>query len=65
MITLVFCATGNDYKSLEFSSRVSRYTILKFTLEVVSAIYKQYQDELFMIPSTPAELRNIALNFST
>lgn len=65
MITLRFLATGNSYKSLEYSFRVAHNTISKFIPEVCSAIYEEYQDEIFKVPSTPAEWRNIALNFST
>lgn len=65
VITLRFLATGNSYKSLEYSFRIAHNTISKFIPEVCSAIYEEYQEELFKVLSTLAEWLSIALNYST
>jgi hypothetical protein len=64
VITLRFLATGNSYKSQEFSFRVAHNTVSIFLPEVCSAIREEYQDELFTVPSTSEEWRTVASNFS-
>lgn len=42
-ITLRYLASGDSYRSLEYLTRVSRKTILKFIPEVLQAIYDALQ----------------------
>ena len=64
VITLRFLARGNSYRSLAFSFRVAHNTISLFIPEVCTAIFEEYKDELFTVPSTPDAWRAVADNFS-
>lgn len=45
-VTLSFLATGNSYRNLQQSFRVSKAAISKFVPEVCNAIYEHLQDFL-------------------
>ena len=62
-ITLRFLATGNSFRSLEFSFRVAHNTISIFIPEVCQAIVEEYMHEVFVTPSTADEWRRKAQIF--
>lgn len=63
LITLRFLATGCSYRSLAFNFRVAHNTISLFIPEVCSAIFDEYREELFEVPSTPDQWRDVAQKF--
>ena len=62
-ITLRHLATGNSYRSLEFSFRVAHNTIALFVPQVCNAIVQELQDEVFRTPDDPAAWRTVAERF--
>ena len=60
VITLRYLATGMSYKSLEFNSRVAHSTVSLFVPAVSQAIYEEYRHELFQLPATPDQWRDVA-----
>eukprot|EP00057_Strongylocentrotus_purpuratus_P028550 XP_011683024.1 PREDICTED: putative nuclease HARBI1 [Strongylocentrotus purpuratus] len=62
-ITLRFLATGNSFRSLEFSFRVAHNTISIFIPVVCQAIVDEYRQKVFKTPSTPDEWRRVAQVF--
>ena len=62
-ITLRYIATGNSYKSLQYSFRVAHNTIAVFIPEVCQAIVDELQDEVFKFPTTQDEWREVADKF--
>ena len=65
VIKLRYLATGNSYKSLEYSFRVSNCTISLFVPQVCSAIYNEYREELFGLPENSAQWRALAEKFGS
>lgn len=65
VVTLRYLATGNSYKSLEYSFRVSNSTISQFIPQVCAAIYEEYREELFGLPQNNKGWRALASEFST
>jgi hypothetical protein len=63
VVTLRFLATGMSYKSLQYSFRVAHNTISLFVPEVCQAIYDEFREELFTLPSTPDKWREVAHTF--
>lgn len=64
-ITLRFLATGNSYRSLAFEFRVAHNSICQFIPEVCTAIYEEYKEEMFTMPSTADEWKAVARQFGT
>ena len=65
VITLRFLATGDSYHSLEYSFRVAHNTIAKFVPEVCNAIYEEYKQELFTLPASVDEWKEVAKQFAS
>lgn len=63
VITLRYLATGDSYRSLAYNFRVAHNTISTFIPEVCSAIYDEYKEEVFSLPSTPDQWQQIADQF--
>ena len=53
-ITLRFLYTGNSYHSLAVDFRVAHNTISLLVPEVCDAIVMEFEDEVFVTPSTPS-----------
>ena len=64
VITLRYMASGDSYHSLAYSFRVPHNTISLFIPPVCRAICAEFKDELFTVPTTPEEWREIADKFS-
>ena len=62
-ITLRFLATGISYHDLAFAFRVPHNTISLFVPEVCHAIFMEYQDEVWVTPSTEDGWRDVADDF--
>ena len=62
-LTLRYLATGNSYKSLQYSFRVAHNTISLFILEVCQAIIDEYEDDVFAFLTTPDEWREVAQKY--
>ncbi|CAI6376291.1 unnamed protein product [Macrosiphum euphorbiae] len=63
-VTLSFLATGNSYRNLQQSFRVSKAAISKFVPEVCDAIYEHLQDFL-QVPDSEDKWKNIEKGFNT
>ena len=63
--TLRFLATGDSYKSLQYSFRVASNTISNFVPEVCKAIIEVYKNEVLKCPKTPDEWKAVAEGFSS
>ena len=63
VITLRFLASGSSFRSLCFNFRVPHNTICGFIPEVCQAIYDEYQEELFNVPTTPDGWKEVADKF--
>ncbi|MEW8547456.1 MAG: transposase family protein [Candidatus Thiodiazotropha sp.] len=63
VITLRFLATGMSFKSLQYGFRVGHNTISLFVPEVCRAIFEEYRGELFVLPSTHDEWREVSQKF--
>ena len=61
-ITLRFLATGESYKSLQYTFRVSKCMISRIVPETCKAIYKAFKSEL-KTPETEEEWRSVAEGF--
>ncbi|XP_041364377.1 protein ALP1-like [Gigantopelta aegis] len=64
-ITLRYLATGNSYKSLQYSFRVAHNTICKFIPEICQAIINEYTAEVMICPTTPEAWKEVAKGFKT
>ena len=64
-VTLRFLATGNSYKSLQYSFRVEASTICNFILEVCKAIIAVYMGEVLRCPKTEEEWKEVAARFAS
>lgn len=62
-VTLRYLATGNSYRSLAFDFRVAHNTMSQFIPRVCRAIFDEYQQELFVLPSSPDAWRRHAERF--
>lgn len=49
MVTLRFLATGESYKSLQYSTRIPQYTISKIIPETCEAIHKSLKDDVLKV----------------
>ena len=65
VITLRFLATGDSFRSLSYSFRVAHNTIALFVPEVCTAIYEEYRGELFNLPATVDEWKDVAKLFGS
>ena len=63
-LTLRYLASGDSYHSLMYSFRVPVCTMSGFVPVVCEAIVAAYKDEVIASPTTPAEWRPIAEEFS-
>ncbi|XP_046335592.1 uncharacterized protein LOC124117652 [Haliotis rufescens] len=63
--TLRFLATGNSYRSLQYSFRVEASTICKFLPEVCKAIIEVFRDKVLSCPKTEEEWKEVAEMFSS
>jgi len=59
-ITLRYLATGNSYKSLQYSFRVSYNTMCNFISPVCSAINEEFSDAVTTCPTTPEAWLQVA-----
>ena len=64
-ITLRFLATGDSYKSLQYSFRVASNTISSFVPVVCNSIIDVYKDEVLKCPKTPDEWKQVADGFAS
>ena len=64
-VTLRFLATGNSYKSLQYSFRVETSTICTFIPEVCKAIIAVYMEEVLHCPKTEKEWKEVAAGFTS
>ena len=64
-ITLRFLATGDSYRSLQYSFRVASNTISNVVPEVCKAIIAVYKDEVMRCPKTPDEWKHVAEGFAS
>lgn len=65
LITLRYLATGDAYRSMRFDFRVPHNTISLLVREVCNAIFQEYRQQVWKVPSSPEEWRTIAEGFST
>nr|XP_022903097.1 protein ALP1-like [Onthophagus taurus] len=63
LITLRFLATGESYRSLMYSFRVSESTISLFVPKVCRAIYDTLREDYLKVPTVTADWLNIAQDF--
>ncbi|RLU20862.1 hypothetical protein DMN91_007476 [Ooceraea biroi] len=59
-LTLRFLATGESYRSLEYSTRIPACTISRIIPETCRVIYEVLRDDYLRIPTTTAEWEEIA-----
>ena len=64
-VTLRFLATGNSYKSLQYSFRVETSTICKFIPEVCKAIIAVYMEEVLHCPKSEKDWKEVAAGFTS
>ena len=62
-ITLRHLATGNSYKSLQYSFRVAHNTTSLFIPKVCQALINEYQDEVFTFPTNPDEWKEVSQKY--
>ncbi|XP_066969237.1 uncharacterized protein [Macrobrachium rosenbergii] len=62
-ITLRFLATGDSYKSLQYSFRVAHNTISCIVPETCRAIVSAFGDEELQVPQTPEAWKQVASGF--
>lgn len=62
-ITLRYLATGNSYKSLQYSFRVAYNTICNFIPVVCQAIIDEFCPEVMVTPTAPEGWRELAQQF--
>lgn len=62
---LHYFATRKGYQSLNFTFRVLHNTISPVLREISAIILTEYQDEVFMFPTTPIMWRDIAHGFAS
>jgi len=62
-ITLRFLATGNSYKSLQYSFRVAHNTISHIVPETCNAIIAEYGAQEIRLPTSQQEWRDVARGF--
>lgn len=62
-ITLRFLATGDSYKSLQYSFRVAHNTISHIVPETCRAIVAAFGDEELQVPQTPEAWQEVARGF--
>ena len=63
-ITLRYLATGDSYKSLQYSFRVAHNTISKIVPETCEAIVEEYLEEVLSCPRTPEQWKEVASLFA-
>lgn len=65
LVTIRYMATGELYRnSMRWNHRMPHNTISVVIREVVVALYEEYKDEMWTLPSTPEEWKEIAQGFS-
>ncbi|KAG0722847.1 Protein ANTAGONIST OF LIKE HETEROCHROMATIN PROTEIN 1 [Chionoecetes opilio] len=62
-ITLRFLATGETYKSLQYSFRVAHNTISQIVPDTCQALISVYGDQELKTPQSPAEWKEVASGF--
>ena len=62
-ITLRYLASGNSYKSLQYSFRFAHNTISLFIPEVCQALIDEYKDEVFAFPTNADEWKEVAQKY--
>lgn len=62
-VTLRFLATGETYKSLQYSFRVAHNTISKIVPETCRAIIEVYGNEELRTPQSPEEWKQVAREY--
>jgi hypothetical protein len=62
-LTIRHLASGDNYPSLQYDFRVSRFTITKIIPDVCQAVVQEYKDELIICPTTPEEWAPLADEF--
>lgn len=66
LITLRYMATGEGYRSsMRFNYRIPHNTISIIIRRVSKAIYREYRQEVWTVPSTPEGWKELAQGFST
>ena len=63
-ITLRYLASGNSYRSLQYSFRVASNTISLLVAETCAAIYAEYGPTELKCPKTPQEWKRVADDFA-
>ena len=59
-------ATGEGYRSsMRFSYRIPHNTISIIIRRVSKAIFREYRQEVWTVPSTPAAWKELSQGFST
>ncbi|XP_024873223.1 uncharacterized protein LOC112455499 [Temnothorax curvispinosus] len=64
-ITLRYLATGESYRSLEFTTRIPTCTLSRIIPETVRVIYEVLRDEYLKIPDTEDEWNRVAEDYMT
>ncbi|MGH0119865.1 UNVERIFIED_CONTAM: hypothetical protein FKN15_059246 [Acipenser sinensis] len=62
-VTLRFLATGEQFTSLTFHFRISRFAISKIVNETCEALYKVLKEKYLSVPSTETAWQGIAKQF--
>lgn len=62
-ITLRFLATGDSYRSLQYSSQVAHNTISHIVPDTCQAIIAVYKEKELRTPQSPGEWKQVALDF--
>ncbi|CAH1997306.1 unnamed protein product [Acanthoscelides obtectus] len=63
MVTLRFLATGESYRSLQYSSRIPQCTLSGIIPETCEAIYQALKGDFLKVPRTEKEWLDIAKDF--
>ncbi|XP_068224325.1 putative nuclease HARBI1 [Palaemon carinicauda] len=61
--TLLFLSTGCSYRSLQYSTRISKLSLSAIIPETCKQIYEVLREDYLKTPSTPEEWKNVSNDF--
>ena len=65
LLTLRYMSTGEAYRSMRFNFRVPHNSISLIVREVCTAIYEEFRDDVWNMPSTQDEWKEVERGFAT